>query len=195
MINIVVALSCEAKPIIKHFGLSPQHRDTAYKLYGSGNINLIVSGVGKHNAAAATNYIAGNNTQHTAWLNVGIAGHASKPLGSGFIAHKITDQSSQKYWHPHPIDKLELASEALLTVDHTKEEYLNDTLIDMEASGFYAAACRFTDPDLVQCYKIVSDNQLNTVSNINAVMVSELIQNDMANLELTLSHLEKIINP
>ena len=75
MINIVVALPAEARPLLDHFRLRDKQHNTAFPIYRNTDMALIVSGPGKVAAAAATALLAGNrDTPATsAWLNVGIA--------------------------------------------------------------------------------------------------------------------------
>ena len=56
MLNFVVALPCEARPIISHFGLQALDSPAGFRLYNRERMRLIVSGAGKIPAAAATAY-------------------------------------------------------------------------------------------------------------------------------------------
>lgn len=160
MVNFVVALKAEAAPLIDHYGLRAQTPKGLFTIYARDNIALTVSGVGKTAAAAAVTYLHAvtGEPQHTAWLNLGIAGHRDLPLGALLLAHKITDKAANRHWYPPQILPTQLTGRELLCVDTPEAGYADEALYDMEAAGFYAAACRCSTAELVQCLKIVSDN-------------------------------------
>lgn len=164
MVNFVVALKAEAAPLIEHYGLRARAPKGLFALYESshetGGVALVVSGVGKTAAAGAVAYLHAvtGEPQHAAWLNVGIAGHRDHPLGALWLAHKITDVAANRNWYPPQILSSTLTGCELLCVDAPEAGYNRDALYDMEAAGFYAAACRCSTAELVQCLKVVSDN-------------------------------------
>jgi nucleoside phosphorylase len=176
VINLVVALDCEARPLIERFDLKrqPEH---AYPLYTSEQMQLIVSGVGKLNSAIATGYLAGLSDEPAAWLNIGIAGHMTHPLGELYLCHKITDMQTGQSSYPAFTFKTTLPTASLDSFDVPVNEYHDDLLHDMEASGFYQAASRFATVEFIHCLKVISDNQDSPTHNINKQMVSELIAN------------------
>ncbi|HEX7027980.1 MAG TPA: hypothetical protein VF268_12120 [Gammaproteobacteria bacterium] len=164
MLNLVVALKAEAAPLIAHYGLRARAPKGLFALYESSHENdgvaLVVSGVGKTAAAGAVTYLHAvtGEPQHAAWLNIGIAGHRDHALGTLWLAHKITDAAANRNWYPPQILASTLMSRELLCVDTPEAGYTGDALYDMEAAGFYAAACRCSTAELVQCLKIISDN-------------------------------------
>lgn len=188
-INLVVALKAEAAPLIEHYGLRARTPKGLFALYESSHENdgvaLTVSGVGKTAAASAVAYLHAvtGEPQHAAWLNIGIAGHRDHPLGALLLAHKITDVAANRHWYPPKILSSKLMSQELLCVDTPESGYNGSALYDMEAAGFYAAACRCSTAELVQCLKIVSDNAqspANTPGNplkardVEALVASQL---------------------
>ena len=68
-----------------------------------------------------------------------------------------------------------LATSACLTLSLPSDEYRDDTLFDMEASGFVYSALRFSSAELTQSLKIVSDNRRQQTGK-NRQRVSELVQ-------------------
>ena len=174
MINIVVALDCEAKPLIERFKLKRQ-QDHAYPIYSAENIQLIVSGVGKLNSATATGYLAGLTKESSAWLNIGIAGHKTHEMGALYLAHKITDRHSEQSWYPAFTFKTGIETESLATFDAPVNDYHDALLHDMETAGFYHAASRFNSAEFVHCLKIISDNAENATHKINKQMVADLV--------------------
>ena len=185
MINIVTALPAEARPLRDHFRLHDKLENTAFPLYRSADMALVVAGPGKVAAAAATAVLASTVPAATksAWLNVGIAGHAHHAIGSAFVAHRISDQASGGRWYPPQTLEPHLPTENLRTVDVPVDNYPQDALCDMEASGFYPVACRFSSSELVQCLKIVSDNTAQPATAVTAKLCSQLVAGRLADIE------------
>ena len=146
---------------------------------------LMVSGPGKVAAAAATALLAGNeDTPATrAWLNIGIAGHAHHAIGSAYIAHRITDSATGTNWYPPQIHDLPIPTEHLCTVDRPEDSYPAAALYEMEASGFFPIACRFSSGELVQCFKVISDNRTQTSTAVTAKLCTQLITARLADIE------------
>lgn len=184
MIYIVTALPAEARPLRDHFKLCDKLQNTAFPLYRNADTALIVAGPGKVAAAAATAVLAGIAPATTsAWLNVGIAGHAHHAIGSAFIAHRISDQANGNHWYPPQTLEPSLPTENLCTIDLPETNYPDNALCDMEASGFYPIACRFSTSELVQCLKIVSDNNARPATAVTAKLSSQLVTDRLADIE------------
>ncbi|MGD8310949.1 MAG: hypothetical protein PVJ66_00010 [Gammaproteobacteria bacterium] len=177
MIYIVVALPAEARPLTARYGLGNRLDGTAFPVYHNTDMALTVSGPGKVAAAAATACLGnhGPATETAAWLNIGIAGHASRPIGSAVIANRITDNATGTSWYPPQLLGQVSPGAGLRTVDVPEDDYPDDTLYDMEASGFYPAACRFSTAELVQCFKVVSDNRQTPGSRVTAGLCERLV--------------------
>ncbi len=161
-LRFVTALPCEAKPLIQRFQLRPATGRGPFRIYRDthGLHWLIVSGVGRQAAAVATAYLAGLSGVHhaTAWLNVGIAGHASLALGEARLAHKITDAATGNAFYPSPSTVREVATEPLISVSRPEKDPPPRMMVDMEGAAFYATASTFSAPELVHSLKIVSDH-------------------------------------
>jgi adenosylhomocysteine nucleosidase len=185
MISIVTALPAEARPLRDHFKLCDKLQNTAFPIYRNADTALIVAGPGKVAAAAATAMLASITaaTTKSAWLNVGIAGHAQHAIGSAFIAHRISDQANGSRWYPPQTLEPSLPTENLCTVDLPAANYPDDALCDMEASGFYPVACRFSSSELVQCLKIVSDNNVQPATAVTAKLCSQLVTDRLADID------------
>ena len=201
MINFVLALQAEARPVIDHLKLKKLQTWQPFPIYASDNYRLVISGTGKCNSAAATAWLASlqirpTSQQNTVWVNIGIAGHKERSLGDAMCCHKITDESTQRSWYPVQI-KSPLKSSNILTHDRICTNYSDDSLHDMEASGFYSSALRFTTAELAQCVKIVSDNSNNSIENIDKDTAQRLVNGNLQELiyfsealkELSLEHL------
>jgi nucleoside phosphorylase len=185
MINIVVALPAEARPLLDHFRLRDKQKNTAFPVYRNADMALIVAGPGKVAAAAATAVLAGTDeaSTKTAWLNIGIAGHAHHAIGTAFIAHRITDHATGTSWYPPQILDLSLPTENLCTVDRPEDGYPEAALYEMEASGFFPVACRFSSSELVQCFKVVSDNNTQPATAVTAKLCNQLVADRLADIE------------
>ena len=199
MINLVVALKAEARPLIRHYELHNRHADSALPVYLGTDMALVVSGPGKAAAATATTWLQGlspENKRNT-WLNIGIAGHATLATGDGRIANRITEHATNRSWYPPQVHDLDIATGRLLTVDSPENDYRVDALYDMEAAGFYPAACRFSSSELVQCFKVVSDNRQHANTKITAKHCEQLIGNQMKTINSlveTLGSMQKHYN-
>jgi len=187
MINFVVALACEAKPLIRALNLKSAANYANFPLYENDQFRLIISGIGKLNAAIATSYLASvnKNEKNNVWLNIGVAGHMDADIGTPFIANKITDGGSNLNWYPIFIRLLVVKSTSLVTQDHAQKEFKPNTLYDMEAAGFYLAASRFNTTEFVHSLKIVSDNQTSPAGYLPEKEVSQLIATNLEIIEQT----------
>jgi hypothetical protein len=193
MINLIVAIPCEAKPLIRHLRLQKQAY-RSYNLFSRNDIRLLVCGVGKLAAASACAWLQGLTEQSVnqstdAWLNIGIAGHGFQPLGTGLLAHRISEYNSDRRWYPGFTFRPPCPSSALISVDQPETRYLDNALYDMEASGFYASCSRFASIELVHCFKVVSDNQYSGIGDINEAKVMELIQAQLPTLDVIIEQL------
>ncbi|MCK5481379.1 MAG: hypothetical protein KAJ06_09535, partial [Gammaproteobacteria bacterium] len=66
---------------------------------------------------------------------------------------------------------------------------------DMEAAGFYPAACRSSASELVQCFKIVSDNRQHANTKITAKHCEQLVASQLKTINSlveTLGNMQKL---
>lgn len=201
MLIILTALQCEATPIISQFRLKKSPHINAFQVYQNENICLVITGIGKIATASAIGFIhawqqSSSLEEHThhakasaAWLNVGIAGHSHLEIGDSFLATKIIECSTQKTFYPPLSFKLPSVSSDLYTVDLPDDAYLNEGGVDMEASAFYATASRFSTGELVQSYKVISDNKQTPVRKFSKQEVTGLINNKLSEIEFIAAQL------
>ncbi len=162
-----VILACaflkEAKPLISHFKLKQKEPG----VYSSEKTTLLLTGKGKINAAIA---VQKAGKEGALFLNVGVAGHATHPLGATFLCHKVLDPLHTFY--PQILHKTLFQSEVLHTVDTPTSTYDMPVLYDMEATGFFQAALQFSPLEYVHVIKVVSDNKAEpfTPSHVDALM-------------------------
>ncbi len=176
MINcfIFTALPCEAKAFITHFKLKKDLDCHSFSVYVNNNIVLTVTGSGKVAMAGGLAYSLAlfESVKNPVLINLGIAGHQTATLGQLFISHKITDTDNGKNYYPQLIIKNECSSYPICTVSKPEQNYQENCLYDMEASGFYEIATRFTTTELIQVFKVISDNNTNGLELINAKIVT-----------------------
>ena len=111
----------------------------------------IISGSGKVASSAACAWIAARYQDEAsiAWINLGIAGAAQHDLGTLFSLHQIIDADNGHRYYPAPAIKGELEGSACMTLSKPSEDYREDCLFDMEASGFMYASLRFSSAELI----------------------------------------------
>jgi len=191
-INLVTALPAEAKPLACRFGLARVQPDMGFPLFRKGRVALVVTGPGKVNAAAGTAFLGalGDCRQKTIWVNVGVAGHRERPIGEALLASCVTDAGSDRVWYPHLLEMSPCPSDRLLTLDRPDLSYEQEGMVDMEASGFFPTACRYSRIDLVQVLKVISDNRRNTAHALDARQVRGLMAEAFGTLEALLKQLE-----
>ena len=137
-----------------------------YRICAGDQTHLIVSGIGKVAAAAATAYLrALIGDTPAAWLNIGIAGHGSQAVGTALLAHKVVDATSGKSFYPTFTASPLCCTTLLHTVD-LAQPAASDAAYDMEASGFCEAAQRFATSERIHCLKIVSDNPQSPIRHL-----------------------------
>jgi len=177
-LHLISALPAKTKPVIAHFGLKRLQPDCGFPIYRNRHISLVLSGVGKSNAAAATALLQARSgcPADALWINLGIAGHGDLPVGTAVLARSITDGASGDSWQlpmefGPPCDRVELE-----TLKCSDFDYQRTGAFDMKASGFYPTALRFSQPQLVHCLKVISDNRERSGWGVNSAAVRRLIE-------------------
>lgn len=179
MLNLVTALPGEARPLIDAFRLKRILPEAPFAVYRGADVFLIVSGIGAVASACAVGFLRGQMDAPAAWLNVGIAGHANLAVGEAMLANKITDAAAGRNWYPPRVFPWAGRDGALVTVPRPRTAYAAGEGYDMEAAGFYPAACRFAGAELVQCLKIISDGPMSPVFDLDNKTVSSLVHGRM----------------
>ena len=194
MIHFVIALNCEAQPLINRYRLKAFTEKAPFRIYGNDTMRLVISGIGKVSASAATSYLysLSDPSQHHTWLNVGLAGHRRLPLGEGILAHKITDSGTGKSWYPTCIFEAPCGSSCLETYDKVVEQYPPDALVDMEASGFYETACRFSTTEFIHSFKVISDNESSPLQKLDKKLGESLVKDQVEIINTLVSQLSEL---
>lgn len=190
-INLVAALPAEARPIASRFGLERAQPDFGFPLYRRGHVALVVTGTGKIDAAAATGCLGamGGCRREAIWVNLGIAGHAERCVGEVLLADSITDAGSGRIWCPTLPQDRPCLTECLLTLDRPDTCYEGEGMLDMEASGFFPTACRYSSVELVQVLKVISDNRETAARGLSAKQVHRLMEGTLEILEALIERL------
>lgn len=186
MLRFVVALQAEARPIVDRFRMEGVFESHPFRVYRGDEAWLIVSGLGKAAAAAATAYLhlLSGGAPGRGWLNVGIGGHGRHLVGESFLAHKVTDQASGLSWYPQLVIDAPRPTASILTVEKVEEEYAPSWIYETQAAGFFPTASRFSTAELVHCFKVISDNPDATLSRrMSASFVQSLVEQNLRPLQ------------
>jgi nucleoside phosphorylase len=184
LVNLVVAHGLEAKPLLAMFDLQPQEGSDNVYVSNSG-VRLIVTGMGRHNveySLAKWAESAPSARRDTAWLNIGIAGHQNLAVGDTLIANKIIGGPDIESVFPTPIIG-GLRTGTVITVDQPELNYPENAAYDMEAFAFWRSAAAFGPLDLVQSYKIVSDNPDSSTDKVTPTLIAELFDSASREIE------------
>jgi adenosylhomocysteine nucleosidase len=154
---IVTALDAEARPLIEHYRLK---RDNAlpYTLYRSDDMLLLVSGMGKSNAAMAVSALLGWRVPKRGdiLINIGIcAAPSTFVIGEALLIHQIIDGDRRYYpdiLYPHTL------RETSLICTDAPQSIASDDPVDMESAAIFQAASRFFKLHQMAYLKIVSDH-------------------------------------
>ena len=182
-IRFVVAMPSEAKPINRHFGLIRDNKATPYSVYRHQGVALIITGIGSEASEQATQWLHQMLPGPAIWINAGIAGHAHLPVGEALLASEIVHQTSGRRWQTVLPASPPCGSAPLITCAAPETEYAANALYDMEAAGFYSAACAVALPEQIHCFKIVSDNPQSPVHGINREIITRLMNDQLHRLE------------
>lgn len=194
-VYLVVAHALEAKPIIEQLDLKSVNDGGAFRWYQAPGVNLVISGMGKINAAAATAYLfavaKNDSTYDPIWINAGIAGHKTLELGAATIIRKITDPAIGRSYYPLPIPS-SLPSSDLVTVDVPEQGYSHDAAFDMEGSAFWSIATKFSPIEFVQLLKVISDNPEHGIKTLSKDRIENFMGELAVELLLLVTELQKL---
>ena len=171
-ICIIMATTIEAKPFIDKLGLKKYGKES-FKQFSNNNILLVISGVGKTNAAIAATYCC-KTYKPPYILNMGAAGATDRTHRAGSILHvnQILEHDRPQFPSRKPFthkpDRLKGFSTAKLAtgdrpvIDPTGRKIISEyaSLVDMEAAAV-AQACK-TFKTKCYVFKYVSDTPDHT---------------------------------
>jgi len=190
---IHTALHAEALALINYYKLKRQLNIKPYACYAGDGVFLIESGIGKIHTASA---IAWANATIAAispiWVNIGMAGHSERAIGSCLLARCIKDKRSDQRACLHPLPASIPDSEDLLTLDEPEDSYPAGSMVDMEGSAFVSVANRFTSPELIQSIKVISDNTQNPAQRLKTGEVETLFVPHLDIIDQTFQQLSSL---
>lgn len=194
-VYLVVAHALEAKPIIELLGLKSVNDGGAFRWYQTSGVSLVISGMGKINAAAAIAYLfavaKSDSAYDPIWINVGIAGHKTLELGDATIIRKIIDPAIGRSYYPLPIPS-SLPSSDLVTVDVPEQGYSQNAAFDMEGSAFWSIATKFSPIEFVQLLKVISDNPQHGIKTLSKDRIENFMEELAAELQSLITELQKL---
>jgi adenosylhomocysteine nucleosidase len=159
MLIWMCALHCEAKPVIDFYRLKKNADCSDFDLYQAQDLVCIVSGIGDLNMAAACAWAGARfANENLCWINIGVAGHASLPLGSVSIANQVYRQGHKQAIYPVPLIQHTWNPVSIISLPGEQTVYHPSAAYDMEAYAFLHSCSRFTPLELCSCIKIISDN-------------------------------------
>ncbi len=191
----VIALKEEAKVILDYYEMALINKKTLYPIFK--NIEethwLILSGIGRHNSAAATSYlyIISNASKWTSWINIGIAGSGKGDYGNIYLVDKIFNQNSY-ITYPATMPKSNLPKMSLLTTDIPITNYSSKELIDMEGSAFFDIASKLTSKEFICIMKIISDGPENNIKQLTKLRIIELLKLNLTKIAQVVSYYENL---
>ena len=192
----VLALKEEAEIILDYFKLKPVNDKTIYPIYK--NIEethwLIISGIGRSNAAASTAYLYSYSeaSPYTSWINIGIAGSDKGNYGDLYLVDKISTYLGKKNTYPSTMPKTSLPKMHLFTSDVAISDYSPHELIDMEGSAFFDIASKLTSKEFICLMKVISDGPQNDIKEITQSKIHSLIKANLFKIINVISYYEKL---
>ena len=174
--NFIVALHPEARPIIERYGLEKRLSSIHFSFFENEKHRLIISGIGRINAAAATGYLLSQiDESPQSIINLGIAGHGNLNIGTPFIANRVIYPEEKVVHYPTPILDQDIERSALQTCNTPEKAYPQPIGYDMEAHTICSVAYKAVSRELVQIIKIVSDNPSNNLDTFDPKTATDLI--------------------
>ncbi|PNS01563.1 hypothetical protein X927_00140 [Petrotoga mexicana DSM 14811] len=163
MLYIISAMGIEARAIIKYLNLK-KTTDRPFETYQNEEAHLVISGVGKINAAGATSYLLKDTLKdlnHSDYaINLGICGSLNNKFNVGdlVLVNKVVDYEKKRKYYTDILVKHNLKEGSIQSIDtlHSNYEFEED-LVDMESSAFFEIASKFLSVHQVYVLKIVSD--------------------------------------
>ena len=191
--NFIVALQPEARPLIDRYKLVKRNDTTSFPIFENENHRLIISGMGRINAAAATGFLL-SQIEHDseAILNLGIAGHGELPINTPFIANRVFHLEEKNVHYPPPVIDCSIARSALQTCNDSEKAYAQQIGYDMEAHSICSVAYKSITRELVQIIKVVSDNPSRPLNSFEPRIATDLIAAQLSLIVEIAEHLDSL---
>ena len=194
-IRWVVALKVEAEIILDEYNMNFDPEFTLFQVFRNFEKTrwLILSGIGRHNSAAATTYLCmiSDASRSTSWINLGIAGSGKGHYGDLCLVNKISNNGSSNTY-PATMPKVSFHKMNLFTTDVPLTDYTLHELIDMEGSAFYDITNKLSGREFICVMKVISDGPNDNIEDLNKFKIRELIKLNIANIKTIVSYYEKL---
>lgn len=195
MIHLIIATFPEANYFIKYLQLKKISSISEFDIYYNNKFTLTISGMGKVNSAIAVaqTYQEFGKNRNNNWLNIGIAGHNNSKLGDIYIINKISEDNSNRCFFPYSPCLTDVQNNSCITYQSVNNEY-NDSLSDMELSGFFEAANKYSYKELIHSIKIVSDNKYESIDFKDKKVVERLFSDKSSIFNKFFNTIESLSN-
>jgi len=173
MLYITTALYCEAKPLIRYFGLKKTVQFHKFQVFLGDDILVMITGVGEIASSVAISSVCSIMlpTQEDFFLSFGSAGAVSKSLTlrEVYLLHKITRLSTQQTFYPdilfrHPFQEIPGVTGSKVLKEEVHEwnqagdkQEEGPFLYDMEGAASYMSASYFFGTHQMAFLRILSD--------------------------------------
>lgn len=192
--NFIVALHPEARPIIERYGLEKRISCIPFSFFENEKHRLIISGIGRINAAAATGYLLSQiDESPQSIINLGIAGHGKLNIGTPFIANRVICPEEKVAHYPTPILDQDIERSALQTCNTPEKAYPQPIGYDMEAHTICSVAYKAVSRELIQIIKIVSDNPSSNLDTFDPKTATDLISIHLPLIDEIIESMDGII--
>ncbi|MCU7881670.1 MAG: hypothetical protein KZQ66_18880 [Candidatus Thiodiazotropha sp. (ex Lucinoma aequizonata)] len=191
-INLTVALPAEAKPLRKAFGLMRQQPIESMPIYTGNGIHLCVTGPGTSAASLGVQLLKSITPAdvRTLWLNCGICGHGSLPIGESLWVDRVIDLERDKSWSLQTRLPIAAITGPLSCVQTPTSDYQQDMAYDMESAGFVESVSAIDRSESITIIKIVSDNPDQPSRGISAKLVQDLFEKQISLIHDLVDQLE-----
>ncbi len=194
MIHFIIATHSEARPIIDLFRLKKIKNQNKVSIYSNKNMSVTITGIGKVNSAVGViqTFYEVSQEMNNIWINLGLAGHKDKKIGEIFSVSKISDYENNKFFYPF-INEFKIEYDECISLGKEKKEY-NQSIFDMESSGFYDAAKKFSTKEFIQIIKVISDNESNSIEFEKKEKIYKLINKHKHKIFELCEYMKKLKN-
>jgi len=184
MLHFVIALHCEAQPIIQRYQLKPAGGCGRAQFFVGETARLVLTGVGALSSAIGTTALGERYSEKAGlWVNVGICGTEKAAIGTAILANRIRSDRSRETYYPQLPHKSPWPGMGVRTLSAHSDAYRAEWAFDMEGFGFYTAALAFATSENIHCIKIVSDNAGSPVKeSFDKPFISRLIANKLTEI-------------
>ena len=177
MIHFIVATSSESKLIIKKLKLKKIQPSSGFDFFYNDSFSMTITGLGKINSAlgVAHTFFKFKSLSNNILINIGLAGHEREKIGTLILVDKIYDYETQKSMYPFFVKNYKIKKKNCTCYSKPNFNY-NDSLSDMESSGFFSSANKYSTKELIHSLKIVSDNKCEKIDFNNAKHIERIFE-------------------